>query len=104
MFSFSLSPLTSLSSTDTRLNIIIIIVSANPTEEYYNDDYNAEDYNYDDEPSLNDVSDDAVLSHIPKIVSNSVKLDVDNGMTIRLPCTVDKLPGRPGLTVSHQGR
>ena len=53
---------------------------------------------------MNDVSDDKVLSHIPKIVSNPVKLDVDNGMTIRLPCTVDKLPGRRGLTVSHQGR
>ena len=100
MFSLSLSP---LAPSDTRLNIIIII--ANPTEEYYNDDYN-NDYNddYEDEPSVNDVSDDKVLSHIPKIVSNSVKLDVDNGMTIRLPCTVDKLPGRPGLTVSHQVR
>ena len=53
---------------------------------------------------MNDVFDDKVLSHIPKIVSNPVKLDVDNGMTIRLPCTVDKLPGRRGLTVSHQGR
>ena len=78
---------------NTRL--IIIIVSANPTEEYYNDyDY----YNVDD------YTDVPVVSHIPKIVSDSVKLDIDSGMTIRLPCTVDKLPGRPGLTVSHQGR
>ena len=38
------------------------------------------------------MEDDKVPSHIPKIVSDSVKLDVDNGMTIRLPCVVDKLP------------
>ena len=91
MFSLSVSP---ISPSATNLNIIII--SGNPTEEYYNDDYNAE-YDYDEDLTVNDVSDDKVLSHIPKIVSNPVKLDVDNGMTIRLPCTVDKLPGRPGL-------
>ena len=105
MFSLSVSPLSSLSPSPSDTNLNFIIVSGNPTEEYYNDDYNAEDYNYpegDEDLSLNDVSDDQVLSHIPKIVSNPVKLDVDNGMTIRLPCTVDKLPGRPGLTVSHQ--
>ena len=63
MFSQSVAPLSSN----------MFIISANPTEEYYNDDYNTE-YDYgDEEPSMNDV-----LSHIPKIVSNSVKLDVDN--------------------------
>ena len=38
------------------------------------------------------MEDDKLPSHIPKIVSDPVKLDVDNGMTIRLPCVVDKLP------------
>ena len=33
------------------------------------------------------------ISFRPQIVSDPVKLDVDNGMTIRLPCLVDKLPG-----------
>ena len=98
MFSLSVSP---ISPSATNLNIIII--SGNPTEDYYNDDYNAE-YDYDEDlPVVHDVFDDKALSHIPKIVSNPVKLDVDNGMTIRLPCTVDKLPGRPDLTVSHRG-
>ena len=98
MFSLSVSP---ISPSATNLNIIII--SGNPTEDYYNDDYNAE-YDYDEDlPVVHDVFDDKALSHIPKIVSNPVKLDVDNGMTIRLPCTVDKLPGRLGLSVSHQG-
>ena len=63
-----------------------------PTDEYYNDDYNAE-YDYDDDLPVNEVEDDKLPSHIPKIVSDPVKLDVDNGMTIRLPCSVDKLPG-----------
>ena len=83
----------------------MIINSGIPTDEqYYNDDYNAEydvynEYNDGDELSVNDVSDYQVLSHIPKIVSIPKKLDVDNGMTIRLPCTVDKLPGMPGPDV-----
>ena len=93
MFSLSVSP---ISPSATNLNIIII--PGNPTEEYYNDDYNAE-YDYDEDLTVNDVSDDKVLSHIPKIVSIPKKLDVDNGMTIRLPCTVDKLPGMPGPDV-----
>ena len=67
------------------------LFAGSPTEEYYNDDYNA-DYDYDDDLPVNDVEDDKLPSHIPKIVSDSVKLDVDNGMTIRLPCVVDKLP------------
>lgn len=73
------------------LLVSLISVQGSPTDEYYNDDYNAE-YDYDDDLPINDVEDDKVPSHIPKIVSDPVKLDVDNGMTIRLPCVVDKLP------------
>ena len=86
----------------------MIINSGIPTDEqYYNDDYNAEydvynEYNDGEDLSVNDVSDDQVLSHIPKIVSIPKKLDVDNGMTIRLPCTVDKLPGMSGPGTGSQ--
>jgi len=63
------------------LLLSLLSVQGSPTDEYYNDDYNAE-YDYDDD----------LQSHIPKIVSDPVNLVVDNGMTIRLPCVVDKLP------------
>ena len=39
------------------------------------------------------------ISFRPQIVSDPVKLDVDNGMTIRLPCLVDKLPGEDLLSL-----
>merc|ERR1711936_570837 len=78
----------------TLLSVLLLSlfsVQGSPTDEYYNDDYNAE-YDYDDDLPVNEVEDDKLPSHIPKIVSDPVKLDVDNGMTIRLPCVVDKLP------------
>ena len=60
--------------------------------QYYNEqEYQ---YDYDDDTLVNDVDDEALIpSHQPAILSESIVLDVDNGMTIRLPCTVDKLPG-----------
>ena len=45
---------------------------------------------------MNDVdgaSDNSLPIHRPVIISESIHVDVDNGMTIRLPCIVDKLPG-----------
>ena len=51
-------------------------------------------YDYDDDTLVNDVDDAHIPSHRPTILSDSIVLDVDNGMTIRLPCSVDKLPGK----------
>ena len=51
-------------------------------------------YDYDDDTLVNDVDSALIPSHRPTILSDSIVLDVDNGMTIRLPCTVDKLPGK----------
>ena len=60
-------------------------------EEYSNDQY---DYEYeDDDMPINEEESQPDNLHRPTIVSNPVTLDVDNGMTIRLPCIVDKLPG-----------
>ena len=42
---------------------------------------------------MNDVDDATIPSHRPTILSDSIVLNVDNGMTIRLPCLVDILPG-----------
>ena len=61
------------------------------------DQYYAEQeyqYDYDDDTVVNDVDEAHIPSHRPAILSDSIVLDVDNGMTIRLPCTVDKLPGK----------
>ena len=60
--------------------------------QYYNEqEYQ---YDYDDDTLVNDVDEALIPSHRPTILSESIVLDVDNGMTIRLPCTVDKLPGK----------
>ena len=61
--------------------------------QYYNEQEYQEEYDYDDDILVNDVDDATIPSHRPAIISDSVVLDVDNGMTIRLPCSVDKLPG-----------
>ena len=61
----------------------------------YNYDYDAYDYGDDDVP-VNDVdgtSDNSLPIHRPVITSESTHLNVDEGMTITLPCNVDKLPG-----------
>ena len=45
----------------------------------------------DDDVPVNDVdgtSDNSLLIHRPVIISESIQMDVDNGMTIRLPCIV----------------
>ena len=51
-------------------------------------------YDYEDDTLVNDEDEALIPSHRPAILSDSIVLDVDNGMTIRLPCTVDKLPGK----------
>ena len=64
-------------------------------EEYYNE----QEYQYDYEDDKAEYSEEnrrEEISFRPSIVSDPVMLDVDNGMTIRLPCLVDKLPGRRG--------
>jgi len=74
---------------------------------YYNDQDYKDDYDYgdDDDVPVNDVdgtSDSSLLIHRPVIQSESVQLDVDNGMTIRLPCIVDKLPGEISIIWSKE--
>ena len=65
---------------------------------YYNEQEYKDDCDYgDDDVPVNDVdgtSDNSLLIHRPVIISESIQMDVDNGMTIRLPCIVDKLPGK----------
>ena len=82
--------------------LLILFISGLPKHDdnyaYYNDQDYKDDYDYgdDDDVPVNDVdgtSDNSLLIHRPVIQSESVQLDVDNGMTIRLPCIVDKLPG-----------
>eukprot|EP00092_Neocalanus_flemingeri_P043933 GFUD01048575.1.p1 GENE.GFUD01048575.1~~GFUD01048575.1.p1 ORF type:complete len:486 (+),score=106.52 GFUD01048575.1:30-1487(+) len=73
---------------------------------YYNEQEYKDDYDYgDDETPINDVDEspaNSLLIHRPVIVSESVQLDVDNGMTIRLPCIVDKLPGEISIIWSKE--
>ena len=64
---------------------------------YYNEQEYSDDYDYgDDDVPVNDVDDashDSLITHRPVMISESSQVDVDSGMTIRLPCIVDKLPG-----------
>jgi len=64
---------------------------------YYNEQEYKDDYDYgEDEVPVHDAdgaSDNSVPIHRPAIISESIEEKVDNGMTIRLPCIVDKLPG-----------
>ena len=64
---------------------------------YYSEQEYQDEYDYDDEILVNDVDDATIPSHRPTIISDSVVLNVDNGMTIRLPCIVDKLSGEQSL-------
>ena len=64
----------------------------NREEEYYNEQEYQYDYD-DDKVEYSEENRREEISFRPQIVSDPVKLDVDNGMTIRLPCLVDKLPG-----------
>ena len=70
---------------------------------YYNEQEYKDDYDYgDDDVPVNDVdgaSDNSLPIHRPVIISESLHVDVDNGMTIRLPCIVDKLPGDKIATI-----
>ena len=63
---------------------------------YYNEQEYKDDYDYGDEdiPSVEVEGAATVLTHRPVIISEPINTDVDNGMTIRLPCIVDKLPGK----------
>jgi len=49
-------------------------------------------YNYPEEEEAQNDVDSNVLSYRPDIISQPKVLEVDNGMTISLPCVVDKLP------------
>jgi len=73
-------------------------------DEYYNDQDYQYDYDEDEKLPLNDVDDSNTipLFHVPTIISDSVMLDVDNGMTIRLPCIVDKLPSNVQIIWSKE--
>ena len=72
---------------------------------YYNEQEYTDDYDYgDDDTTVNDADgalDDSLITHRPVIISESSKLDVDNGMTIRLPCFVDKLPGENNFNLFY---
>jgi len=77
----------------------------NNIDEYYNDQYKIDDYGVDydsDDTPINDADNAITNIHKPTILSESVKLDVDNGMTIRLPCNVDKLPDTVSIIWSKE--
>jgi len=73
---------------------------------YYNEQEYTDDYDYgEDDTAVNDADgalDDSLITHRPVIISESSQLDVDNGMTIRLPCNVDKLPGAISIIWSKE--
>jgi len=77
----------------------------NNIDEYYNDQYKIDDYSIDyglDDTPVNDADNAITNIHKPTIISNPVKLDVDNGMTIRLPCNVDQLPDTVSIIWSKE--
>jgi len=88
----------------------ILLVKGLPKQDdnyaYYNEQEYTDDYDYgDDDTTVNDADgalDDSLITHRPVIISESSKLDVDNGMTIRLPCFVDKLPGEISIIWSKE--
>jgi len=89
---------------------LILLVQGLPKQDenyaYYNEQEYTDDYDYgDDDTTVNDADgalDDSLITHRPVIISESSKLDVDNGMTIRLPCFVDKLPGEISIIWSKE--
>jgi len=96
--------------TSSLLLCLLVAVQGLPKQDdnyaYYNEQEYKDDYDYgDDDLPVNDVDgtpDDSLLIHRPVIESKSVQLDVDNGMTIRLPCIVDKLPGEISIIWSKE--
>eukprot|EP00092_Neocalanus_flemingeri_P007861 GFUD01008487.1.p1 GENE.GFUD01008487.1~~GFUD01008487.1.p1 ORF type:complete len:174 (+),score=50.96 GFUD01008487.1:237-758(+) len=96
--------------TSSLLLCLIVAVHGLPKQDdnyaYYNEQEYKDDYDYgEDETPINDVDEspaNSLLIHRPVIVSESVQLDVDNGMTIRLPCIVDKLPGEISIIWSKE--
>jgi len=89
---------------------LILLVQGLPKQDknyaYYNEQEYTDDYDYgDDDTTVNDADgalNDSLITHRPVIISESSKLDVDNGMTIRLPCFVDKLPGEISIIWSKE--
>ena len=62
--------------------------------DYYNDaEYYNDGYNYDDNNEITDAADnkETIVKRNPKFVSTSKTIMVNEGDTIKLPCTVDKL-------------
>eukprot|EP00092_Neocalanus_flemingeri_P054291 GFUD01063929.1.p1 GENE.GFUD01063929.1~~GFUD01063929.1.p1 ORF type:complete len:489 (+),score=123.56 GFUD01063929.1:223-1689(+) len=98
------------SKTSSLLLCLIVTVHGLPKQDdnyaYYNEQEYKDDYDYgEDENPINDVDEspaNSLLIHRPVIISESVQLDVDNGMTIRLPCIVDKLPGEISIIWSKE--
>jgi len=98
------------SNTFTLLLCLLSSVQGFPKQDdnyaYYNEQEYKDEYDYGDDVSHVDdedgTHDDSILIHRPVIVSESVQLDVDNGMTIRLPCNVDKLPGEISIIWSKE--
>ena len=96
-----------MDKTEIRSNLIFLIsvIAGLPQQDasyaYYNEQEYMEGYDYDgsglvDNAAVNEAveaSHDPLVTHRPAITSKGAELDVDNGMTIRLPCIVDKLPG-----------
>jgi len=101
----------SMSFVKTSSLLFCLLVSAQglPRQEdnyaYYNDESDDYDYKYDDDVPVNDVDGTANASiHTPVIVSEPVQLNVVDGMTIRLPCIVDQLPGEISIIWSKEDK
>merc|ERR1719273_1636890 len=61
-------------------------------EDYPNDYYNdyPQDYDYDDADDSQN-SKEAIVKRNPKFTSQSKKITINEGDTIKLPCTVDNM-------------
>jgi len=101
-----------MGSTKSLSVVILLLLGVHgfPRQEdnyaYYNEQEYKDDYDYgDDDVPVNDVdgtSDNSLPIHRPVITSESTKVDVDEGMTITLPCNVDKLPGEISIIWSKE--
>ena len=72
------------------LIVICFIFSGKPYGDDNNDLYNNEDYTDPSNPPADDPADEPIYK-LPKFVTKSQNLMVNEGSTIRLPCVVDRL-------------
>ena len=93
-----------------QISVIAGLPKQDASYAYYSEQEYVEGYDYDgsglvdgdDNAAVNEAieaSHDTLVTHRPAIISEGAELDVDNGMTIRLPCIVDKLPGDKIATI-----